>query len=151
MKDREAEIREILSGPEYMDCPAGLGARIPIADCVARQTRGICLQGIPSGWIPEMCRDCAPGRAALKAFQKGGKETMGKKGSNPRPPAEAVKPDPPPAPVKAVVWGYPSVVVSFDGHEDLCRRLMDEAAKCGETVGQHLRWLAGVYVQGLDR
>ena len=36
MRDREAEIQAILAGPGYMDCPAGLGARIPIADCVAR-------------------------------------------------------------------------------------------------------------------
>ena len=99
---------------------------------------------------------------------------MGKKASNPRPPAKAVKPDPPPAPADFVGWEassdwpdgaspppmppvkpavapYPTVVVHFDGHEDLCRRLMAEAAKCGETVGQHLLWLAGVYVQGLDR
>ncbi|MBN1495920.1 MAG: hypothetical protein JXA07_04070 [Spirochaetes bacterium] len=79
--DSERQAREILSGDDYMDCP--LGARIPKATCIKRQTIGIIVNGGRScgrGYIPAECENCEQGQMIL-AESRGEITMANKKGT----------------------------------------------------------------------
>ncbi len=44
-----------------------------------------------------------------------------------------------------------TIIVDFKGREDLLDRFKAESSAAGDTPAQHMLWLAGVYIQGLDR
>jgi hypothetical protein len=57
------------------------------------------------------------------------------------------------APLRAKEEPRPQRVIeiSFEGREDLLDRFNTEAAGARQTPAEHMLWLVGVYVKGLDR
>jgi hypothetical protein len=176
--DREAEIQAILAGPEFMDCPAGAGARIRKAVCVDRQSKGIMMGSV---WgdriIPYSCRDCETGRAVLEVYREGGDEGMRKDFKARMYHPETDPPEPPPGGKAFYIFfteGPPprdgaeklpltgmtrassdlgdrdTINVDFRGREDLLERFRAEASAAGDTPAEHMLWLVGVYVNHLD-
>lgn len=58
----QAEIQNILAGPDYFTCEK-MHTRMNKADCIVRQTRGIKISAIGNcREVPPECEDCEQGK-----------------------------------------------------------------------------------------